>query len=251
MQIDWWTLALQTINVLVLVWILARFFFRPVSDIVAKRQEEAKKLLADAAAARQHAADARADVDKMLAGIEAQRERLLAEARKSAEIEKANQLAQAAQEIAKLHSEARAAIDRDRSAANTAVIERASELAVVVAEQLVGRFPPMVAFDAFLGELCNQIRKLSSQVRSGLISSAIEEQTLDVVTATPLSESAAEHVRSALEEAFGTRLSVAFRSDRTLLAGIELHGRNAILRNSWRADLNRIREELSRDKHGR
>ena len=57
MHIDWWTLALQTVNVLVLIWLLARFFFRPVVDIVAKRQEEANKLLADAAAARQEAAD--------------------------------------------------------------------------------------------------------------------------------------------------------------------------------------------------
>ena len=249
MRIDWWTLALQTINVLILVWILARFLFRPVADIVAKRQEEAKKLLADAAAARQHAADARADVDKVLAGIETQRERLLAEARKSADTEKTNLLAQAAQEIAKLHSEAQAAIDRDRSTANAAVIERASELAVVIAEQLVGRLPPRVAFDAFLGELCNQIGKLPPQARSGLIASALAAQTLDVVTATPLSEPAAEHVRAALEQAFGTRLSLAFRSDPTLLAGVELHGRIAILRNSWRADLNRIREELSGDKH--
>ena len=32
MHIDWWTLALQTVNVLVLIWLLARFFFRPVMD---------------------------------------------------------------------------------------------------------------------------------------------------------------------------------------------------------------------------
>ena len=56
MHFDWWTLALQTVNVLVLIWILARFFFRPVADIVAKRQAETNKLLADAAAAREQAA---------------------------------------------------------------------------------------------------------------------------------------------------------------------------------------------------
>ena len=56
MPIDWWTLALQTVNVLILVWLLARFFCRPVAAmIVAKRQEQASKLLADAVAARQEA----------------------------------------------------------------------------------------------------------------------------------------------------------------------------------------------------
>ena len=47
---------LQTVNVVILVWLLGRFFCRPVVDIVAKRQEETNKLLADAAAARQEAA---------------------------------------------------------------------------------------------------------------------------------------------------------------------------------------------------
>ena len=50
MRIDWTTLALQTINVLVLVWLLARFLFRPVMTIIAERRAAAEKLLADAAA---------------------------------------------------------------------------------------------------------------------------------------------------------------------------------------------------------
>jgi hypothetical protein len=33
-----------------------------------------------------------------------------------------------------------------------------------------------------------------------------------------------------------------------LIAGIELHGPATIVRNSWRADLDRIREELDRAK---
>ena len=49
MRIDWSTLALQTVNVLVLVWLLARFLFRPVMAIIAERRIAAEKLLADAA----------------------------------------------------------------------------------------------------------------------------------------------------------------------------------------------------------
>ena len=113
MHIDWWTLAFQTVNVLILIWILGRFFFRPVADIVIKRQEGANKLLADAAAARQQATDARADAEKMRADIGAERDRLIAEAQKSAQKEKENLLALASQDVAKLRSDAKAAIDQD------------------------------------------------------------------------------------------------------------------------------------------
>jgi F-type H+-transporting ATPase subunit b len=150
MHIDWWTLALQTVNVLVLIWILARLFFRPIVDIVSKRQEQANKLLADAAAARQEAADDRADTDKARAEIGAERDRLIAEARKSAQIEKVNLLAQSSQEIAKLHSEAEAAMARDRIAAEQAIIARASELSVEIAQRLLGRLPSKLALSAFI-----------------------------------------------------------------------------------------------------
>jgi F-type H+-transporting ATPase subunit b len=251
MRIDWWTLTLQVVNVLVLIWLLARFLFRPVADIVSKRQEEAKRLLADAAAAQQQATDARAEADMALANIGSKREQLMAEAHKSAEAEKANLLAQTSQEIAKLHSEAEAALSRDRAAAETAIIERASELSIDIARRLLGRIPPQTAFDAMVVRLCDQILKLPLEARNSLMAPTTADQAIDVITAAPLSERESEHVRSALAQALGTRLLLTFRTDPALLAGIELHSRNTIVRNSWRADLDRIRAELNRDERSR
>ena len=251
MHIDWWTLALQTVNVLVLIWILARFFFRPVVDIVSKRQEQANKLLADAAAARQEAADDRADTDKARAEIGAERDRLIAEARKSAQIEKANLLAQSSQEIAKLHSEAEAAIVRDRIAAEQAIIARASELSVEIAQRLLGRLPSKLALSAFIDGLCQELRALSSEARASFTSAAAANHVIEVVTAAPLSKEETAHVRDTLKAVFDSELPFEFRTDPALIAGIELHSRNTIVRNSWRADLDRIRQDLGRDEHSR
>lgn len=250
MRIDWWTLALQTVNVLVLIWILARFFFRPVADIVAKRQEEANKLLSDATAARQEATDARADVDKMRADIATERDRLIALARQAARIEKDNLRAQASQEIAKLRGEAEAAIARDRAAANRAIIARASELAVEIAERLLARLPSGTTLATFLDGLCRELRALSPEAK-GTFTSAAPDHPIEVVTAMPLSKSDTERIRSALEEALGSEPPLEFRCDPALIAGIDLHGRGTIVRNSWRADLDQIREELNRDERPR
>ena len=250
MHFDWWTLALQTVNVLVLIWILARFFFRPVADIVAKRQAETNKLLADAAAAREEAATIRADADKAHAVLDAERDRLIAEARNSAQIEKTNLLAQSSQEIAKLHGEAEAAIARDRTAAQQAIIARASEVSVDIAQRLLGRLPPKIALTAFLDGLCQELRALSSAERESFVSSvAADSHAIEVVTAAPLTKDETERVRDALKQALGGSPTFEFRSDPTLIAGIELHSRNTIVRNSWRADLDRIGKELSRDEH--
>jgi F-type H+-transporting ATPase subunit b len=251
MHIDWWTLAFQTVNVLVLIWILARFFFRPVANIVVKRQEQANKLQAAAAADRQRAADTRAEADKIRAEIGAARDQLIAEAHKSAQTEKENLLAQTSQELAKLRNEAKAAIAQDRVAAEKAIIARAAELSVEIAKRLLGRLPSEIALSAFLDGLCQKVRALPPEARESFASATAADHTIEVVTAAPLSKDETRRIRDALKAAFGSELPFEFRPDATLIAGIELHSPHTVVRNSWRADLDRIREELGRDEHSR
>jgi F-type H+-transporting ATPase subunit b len=248
MRIDWSTLALQTINVLILIWILARFFFRPIMDIVAKRQEETKKMLADAALARREAADVRSEAVKARADLAAERESLLAEARNAAQVEKQNLLEQSSKEIVKLNSEAKAAIVREQAGAEQAIIDHATEVSIEIARRLLARFPHRDILHAFTDQICREVRGLSSEMRDNLASAATGHP-IEVVTATPLSGEETQQVAEGLKEAFGLELSLAFRSDPAILAGLELHSQNAVMRNSWRADLERIRKELNRDQH--
>lgn len=251
MRIDWWTLALQTVNVLILIWILAKFFFRPVMNLVGKRQEQADKLLADAEHARQQAADIRAEADKARAKIAAEHDKLVAEMRNAAEIEKQNLIAQSSEQIARRRSEADAAITRDRAAAEEAVIDRAGSLAVEIAQRLLARFPQQNVLSAFVDDICREARALSPEARASLASAAASGHPIEVVTAAPLSDQETQRVRGALGEAFGVALPFAFRSDPAIINGMEIKGHNVIIRNSWRADLDRIGKELNRDRHAR
>jgi F-type H+-transporting ATPase subunit b len=249
MRIDWWTLALQTVNVLILIWILGRFFFRPIMGIVAKRQQEANKLLDDAARTREQAAEARDAAAKASAEISGERERLLAEALDAAEIKKHDLVRQSADEIAKLHREAKAAIARERSAAEAAVVEHASTLAIEIAQHLLARFRQQDLSITFVDEVCRELRTLSSEARETLTSDATADHPIEIVSAASLSDQEAQQVRAALWKAVGRELPVTFRSDPAIISGIELIGRNVIIRNSWRADLDRIRLELIHDKN--
>lgn len=48
MQLDWTTFALEIVNFLVLVWILQRFLYKPVTNAIAERKAAIEKTLADA-----------------------------------------------------------------------------------------------------------------------------------------------------------------------------------------------------------
>ena len=246
MHIDWWTLALQTVNVLVLIWILGRFFFRPVADLVAKRQAETRKLLDDAEAARKQTADLEAEADKARSNIAAERDQLLAEARQAAQAEKAALLAQSAYDIAKQRSEAEAAMARERTRAEQAIVTHASELAVDIARRLLGRMPAAVSFAAFLDGLCDELRNLSPEAHSGL---AAGGAPIDIVAAAQLTDGQKAQAQESLRAILGANAAFTFHDDPALIAGIELRSRNTIVRNNWQADLARISEDLKRDGH--
>jgi F-type H+-transporting ATPase subunit b len=73
LEIDWTTFALEAVNFLVLVWILKRFFYRPVLDVIARRRAAIDATLAEA---RSRHAEAEALEEKSregLKGLEAER----------------------------------------------------------------------------------------------------------------------------------------------------------------------------------
>lgn len=247
MHIDWWTLALQTVNVLILVWLLARFLFRPVAKMIAARQQQAEALLADAAAARQAAAAANAQAEKLRDEASAARGGIAAEAQKADLAARDALLAKARDEAVRLRADAEAAIARDRADAQAAATTHAGDLAVDIAGRLLERLPRGLALEGFLVGLGERLRSLPPDVRHALVSPAAAGP-LEIVTDTPLAERDVQRVRQTIVESLGCDPALAFRSDAGVLAGIELHTRNTVVSNSWRADLARIRGELDREQ---
>lgn len=243
MHIDWWTLALQTINVLILVWLLARFFYRPVVDIIEKRRAASTKLLAEATAARSAADGERAEIAATRGGFAAEREKLLADARRQVEAERDAMLKEANETAAKLHAEGQAALARDRAAMQEAVAERVGVLAVEIARRLLERLPTDVATISFLEGLSRQIQELSPKSRA-LLSHVTNAE---VVTAVPLNESAEAQYRETLEGILGTQAKLTFRCDPSLIAGFEIRSDAVILRNNWQDDLAQILKEVGTD----
>ena len=85
MTIDWWTLGIQAVNVLILIWLLARFFWRPVAAIIEQRRATAQQILAEAEAKRSQATNALAEIERTRAGFDREREAIIAAAHEAAE----------------------------------------------------------------------------------------------------------------------------------------------------------------------
>lgn len=157
MSFDWWTLALQTINLLVLLWILSHFLFKPVSEILEKRQAAATDALDHARSAKAEAEAALAELRSGDAAVAERRAKLLATAQAEAERARRELLDAAREDAAKLRAEAQAEIQRSRSDAERAMQDEAADLAVDISRRLLDRLPAQMRSAGFIDGLAEAV----------------------------------------------------------------------------------------------
>ncbi len=245
MTFDWWTFGLQTVNVLILVWILARFFWRPVAGMIEERRKRAQNLLAKARQDREAAAQALAEAQSRSAGFAEEREAILAGARQEASEVKRALLDQAQAEATQTRAETEADLTRQRAAAEEAWAAQAGRLAVTIAGKLAARLDGEAVRAAFLSWLVEKIAAQPEQVRQTIVRGG---GPIELVSAAPLDADERARVTAALSTALGATTATNFSVDPQLIAGLELHTPHFVLVNSWRADLDEILAELNDDR---
>ena len=241
MTIDWWTLGFQAVNVVILVWLLQRFFWRPVAAMIEQRRSTTNKALADAKAAQDKATAALADIAATQAGFGKERDAILTAAHAEAETASKTMLDATTKEAAAHAEAASAAMLAEHDADEAAWTGRASELAVQIAGRLASRLQGPAVSSVFLDWLVSSIQAMPAPEREAALADA---GGIEAITAGPLAPAEQEHARSAIALAFGAPPHMTFRTDPALVAGIELHGPHFALSNSWRADLGQILRDL-------
>ncbi len=244
MKIDWWTLGMQAINVLVLVWLLGHFFWKPVAAMIEQRRLAAQQLLSDAKTQQDQAAAALVDIANTRAGFAKEREAILADAHAEADRNRAARLEAATKEADAMAVNAGKAAEQQQAAAQDAWRERSARLAVDIAGRLCAPLAGPALQAAFIDRLIETIRQLPDAERQTM---AAQGAHIEVLSAAPLETQDQGPLVQRLAEAFGVQAEFVFRTEPALIAGIELHGPHLVVSNSWRADLQHIQTELSHD----
>lgn len=243
MHINWWTLTLQAINVLVLIWLLSRFLYRPVVAAITARQAAADDLLADAATAKAQAETEAAALKASNSALAADAERLRAEVRTTANAERVRLLETAQADAEKMGEATKAGIAAERDVMRKALETQATMLAGDLAAKLVQHLPSGMIHGAMFQRLTDQLAAMPELDRAR----SFDGSALTLVTPTPLDAAERARCRDALAKLLPAPLNLAFEEDPALIGGCELHGAHLHLRNSWRADLDDMLGNLAKD----
>ncbi len=244
MHFDWWTLALQTVNFAVLVWLLHRFLYKPMLRMIDARKADVQKQYDDGKAIEDKAKADLAEIEAERAGIAAEREAVLKTATAQAEEAAKARRVQAEREAQALAEAARKTLAVERERAVAELRRSALDLGAEFARRLLGEVPLQLRAEAWIERIEQHLKALPKTELDTLISQFTDGSALTVVTASPLPPETAEIWRARLRRPLGDGVTITFAANPDLIAGAELHFPTAILRFSWQSVLAAVRSEI-------
>lgn len=133
------TILAQMLNFFILVWILARFAFKPLVSMMQERRDRIVKDLADAQNARQEAEQFKADYAAQIANARQEAQQIVEKAVQQAEATTREQLAAAREQIEHEKERARQDIVNERDRAMNNLRNEVISLSVAMATKVVAK----------------------------------------------------------------------------------------------------------------
>jgi F-type H+-transporting ATPase subunit b len=136
--INWALLIAQLFNFGILVWLLWRFLYTPVLNMLNERTRRVQEGLQDAERVREQLARAKQDYDAELARARQEAAGILAQAQERAKTQEQEIIAQARQEGERIRSEAREQAMQEREQLLRDLKNQMAELVTMTATRVLG-----------------------------------------------------------------------------------------------------------------
>lgn len=134
-----WTFVAQIVNLFLTVFLVKKFLFGRVNDILQKRKELADAQLTDAAAAKAEAEQMKEQYEAGISNAREEAKAIVSAAAKSAAEKSETILLEAKQEAESIKAQATAEIEREKESAFAQMKDEIGDIAVNIAGKVIGR----------------------------------------------------------------------------------------------------------------
>ena len=136
--INWALLIAQFFNVILVVWLLTRFLYQPVLNMLNERTRRVQEGLKEAEQVKQQLASAKQDYDAELARARQEAAGILAQAQERAKSQETEIIAQARQEADRIRNEAREQAVQERDQLLRDLKNQVADLVTMTATRVLG-----------------------------------------------------------------------------------------------------------------
>jgi F-type H+-transporting ATPase subunit b len=238
MELSWTTFILEIINFLVLVWILKRFLYKPVLDVIARRRASIEQSLNDAKKVHAEAEDLQRKYEGRLAEWEEEQQQARESLNEKLEQEHAQQLDALKEELEQEREKSRAAEQRRMEDTRQQIEQTAMEHGGQFATRLLKSTSGPETESRLIELLIAELGQLSEERITALRKHAGDNiESIEVTSAYPLPDDQSQELDQALGSIIHGKPVVHFHQDKTLIAGLQIN------LGAWVLGLN-VRDEL-------
>jgi len=238
MELNWSTFVLEMINFLVLVWILKRFLYKPVLNVIARRQSGIDKALDDAKALHQKAEQLQRQYEGRIADWENERRQARESLAGELDAERAKRLAELQTALEQERERSRVAEARRQENETRKLEAMAMSQGARFASRLLGLAAGQDLHLRLVDLLTDELEALPAERLESVRGNYTKAPEVIVVTSPyPLSEEQRRRLEKALIRVAGSEIPVRYESGEELLAGLR------IIMGAWVLGAN-IQDEL-------
>lgn len=156
-----WTIIFQILNLLLLMVLFKKYLFKPVTEILEKRQAEIEGHYQEAQQAETDAKAMKADYESKMAGARQEADRVIKTATESANAMSASIVEDARTQADQLKRRAQTEIDLERRRAFDELKGELSGIALDIASQVIEREVNEKDHEAFINEFIKNVGEAS------------------------------------------------------------------------------------------
>ncbi|MBI4083299.1 MAG: F0F1 ATP synthase subunit delta [Candidatus Lambdaproteobacteria bacterium] len=224
MEFSWTTFLLEAVNFLVLVWLLQRFLYRPVSAAIAQRRQAIRAGMDGVEQARREADDLRRQALRQVEAWEQQRQERLDALFRELAGQRERMTAELDAALGEERHKAEAAERQRRAETERRYEERAlrqgSRFAARLLEALAGAELEARLAQMVIAELERLPEARRRTIRATFASG--DRAAVEVKSAFPLDAALEQRLTLGLRESLGEAVPVEYATDPTLLAGLRV-----------------------------
>ena len=222
MLVDWFTIAAQIVNFLILVWLLNRFLYKPILDAIDAREKRIADELAAAAAKQAEAETERAEFQRKNVEFDRQRAALMNQAANEAQAERTRLFDAARNAAADLANKRVEALRSDAAMLNGEIRRRTQQETFAIARKALADLATVSLEERLADVFVRRLRDLDPHTKT-LLSDALASNAGPALvrSAFDLPEAQRALVTAALNEVFSADLHVRFETAPDLVGGIE------------------------------
>lgn len=243
MELNATTFLLEIANFLILVWILKRFLYRPVKDVLEQRRRRVEETTARAERLHAEAQAMRAQYETRLGDWEAERQRAREKLQEEFREERARQMASLQSELEREREKSRILEQRRCEEAARKMEQRAMDLGSRFAGTLLGQAATPELEARLLELLLEQLPRMPEDRREQLDAVFAEENVpVHVFSAFPLSAEQRRVLQEALSTVVDQPVQCSYEEQPALLAGLRITLGPLVLRANLADELQLFRD---------